>query len=130
MIAEKELNEYRALCAALQGLRRKFLDRKQELKKFLEETAARRKEALELLAKANGITRHLTGRQRQMTGLLYYPGELKARIKAANSFLNIGSGDDKIDKNESRLLTPAIPEVCRSSPELKRNGLAVISMID
>ena len=130
MIAEKELNEYKALCAALLELRRKFLDRKQDLKKLLGETAARRKNALDLLAKANGITRYLTGRQRQMTGLLYYLGEIKAKIKLAESFQNIQSSIE--DKNEIQLLTltPAIPEDCRSSPELKRNGLAVILMID
>jgi len=128
MIAEKELNEYRALCAVLRELRRKFTDRKQELKKLLEETAGRRKDALELLAKANGVTRYLTGRQRQMTGLLYYLGEIKARIKLAESFQNIQNGIE--DKNEIQLSIPAIPEDCRSSPELKRNGLAVILMID
>jgi hypothetical protein len=127
MIAEKELNEYKALCAALLELRRKFLDRRQELKKLLEETVARRKDALELLAKANGITRHLTGHQRQMTGILYYLGEIKAKIKSANSFLNINSGEDKNIKNE---VQRPIPESCRNSLELKRNGLALILMID
>ena len=127
MIAEKESDEYKALWAAILDLRRKLLDRKQELKKLLEETAERRKDALELLAKANGITRHLTGRQRQMTGLLYYPGEIKAKIKSANSFLNINSGGDKTDKNEIQY---QVPEDCRNSLELKRNGLALILVID
>jgi len=127
MITEKESNEYNALCAALLELRRKLLDRKQELKKLLEETAARKRGALELLVKANGITRFLTGRQRQIAGLSYYPGEIKAKINSANSFLNIYSCKDKIDKNE---IQSPIPEGCRNSLELKRNGLAVISMID
>jgi hypothetical protein len=127
MITEKESNEYKALCTALLELRRKLLDRKQELKKLLEETAARRKDALELLAKANCITRHLNGRQRQITGILYYPGEINAKIKSTNSFLNINSGEAKIDKNE---IQRPIPEDCRNSLELKRNGLALILMID
>jgi len=124
MITERESNEYKALCAALPELRKKLLDRRQVLKNLLEETAARRKNALELLAKANGITRHLTGRQRQMTGLLYYPGEIKAKINLANSLLNINSREDK---NE---IQRPIPESCRNSLELKRNGLALILMID
>jgi len=124
MITEKESNGYKALCAALLELRGKLLDRKQELKRLLEETAERRKAALELLAKANGITRYLTGRQRQITGLLYYPGEIKAKIKAANSFLNTYSGGDK---NE---IQHPIPESCRNSLELKRNELMLISLID
>jgi hypothetical protein len=127
MISEKESNEYKALCAALLELRRKLLDRKQELKKLLEETVARRRDALELLAKANGITRYLTGRQRQMTGLLYYLGEIKAKIRSANSFLNINNSEDKNIKNE---IQRPIPESCRNSLELKRNGLALILMID
>jgi len=127
MITEKESNEYKTLCAALLELRGKLLDRKQELKKLLEETVKRRKDALEFLAKANGITRYLTGRQRQMAGLLYYPGEIKAKINSANSFLNINSGEDKTNKNE---IQRPIPEDCRNSLELKRNGLALILMID
>jgi chromosome segregation ATPase len=129
MIAEKELTEYKALCAALHDLRRRFLERKHELKKLLEETAMRRKDAFQLLAKANGITRHLTGSQRQITGLSYHLGEIKAKLNLAKSFQNGQSdiGFVKEDKNEIQL---AVPEGCRSSPELKRNGLVVISMID
>jgi chromosome segregation ATPase len=129
MITEKKLTEYKALCAVLRELRRRFLERKQELKELLEEVAGRRKEALELLAKASGITRHLTGRQRQITGLSYHLGELKAKLNLAKSFQN-GQSDTFFvmeDKNEIQRL---IPEDCRSSLELKRNGLAVISMID
>jgi len=128
MIAEKELTEYKALCAALRELRGKFLDRKQELKKLLLETAVRRKDALKLLAKANGLTRHLTGRQRQITGLSYHLGEIKTKLNLARSFLNGQSDIVFVEgKNEIQL---SIPEDCRSSPELKRYGLAVISMID
>ena len=129
MIAEKELNEYKALCAVLLELRRRFLEKKQELKKLLGEAAGRRKEALELLEKANGFTMYLTGRQRQITGLLYYPGEIRNKLNLAKSFQNGQSGTvfDMEDKNE---IQRSIPEDCRSSLELKRNGLAVISMID
>jgi len=128
MITEKELTEYKALCAVLCELRGRFLERKQELKKLLEETAVRRKEALELLAKANVLTRHLTGRQRQITGLSYHLGDLKAKLNFAGSF-KYGQDDNIFvieGKNEIQL---SIPD-CRSSLELRRNGLAVISMID
>jgi hypothetical protein len=132
MITEKELTEYKALCAVLRELRSRFLERKQELKKLLEEAAVRRKEALELLVKANGLTRHLTGRQRQITGLSYYLGEIRTKLNLAKSFQN-GQSDTVFvmeDKNEILPLIPAIPEDCRSSIELRRNGVAVISMID
>jgi uncharacterized protein YoxC len=129
MIAEKKLTEYKALCAVLRELRRRFLERKQEIKKLLEEVAGRRKEALELLAKANGLTRHLTGRQRQITGLSYHLGELKAKLNLAKSFQN-GQSDTVFVMENKNEIQRAIPEDCRSSPELKRNGLAVISMID
>ena len=129
MIAEKELTEYKALCAVLRELRGRFLEKKQELKKLLLETAMHRKDALKLLAKANGLTRYLTGRQRQVAGLSYHLGELKAKLNLAISFQN--SQSDTVfateEKNEIQL---SIPEDCRSFPELKRNGLAVISMID
>jgi hypothetical protein len=128
MIAEKDLTEYRVLCAAFQDMRRRFLERKQELKKLLEETAGRRKDALQLLARANGLTRHLTGHQRQMAGLSYHLGEIKAKLKLAKAFQN---GQNGIvfaaeDRNEIQL---SIPEDCRTSLELKRSGLVVISMI-
>jgi len=128
MIAEKDLTKYKTLCAALMALRGKFLERKQELKKLLEETAGQRKDALEILAKANGLTRYLTGRQRQITGLSYHLGEIKTRLNLAVSFQN-GQSDTAFveDKNE---IQRSIPDDCRSFPELKRNGLAVISMID
>jgi hypothetical protein len=112
-------------------LRERFLERKQELKKLLLETAERRKDALKILAKANGLTKYLTGRQRQITGLSYHSGELKAKLNLAKSFKDsqsdtvFGFGIEK--KNEIRLSNP---EDCRSFPELRRNGLAVISMID
>jgi len=131
MIAEKELTEYKALCAVLRDLRGRFLKRKQELKKLLLETAERRKDALVLLAKANGLTRHLTGRQRQITGLAYHLGEIKTKLNMVKSFLIQNDQSDLVfvaeDKNEIQL---SIPEDCRSAPELKRNGCAVISMID
>jgi hypothetical protein len=129
MIAEKELTEYKALCAVLGELRDRFLERKQELKKLLLETAGRRKHALKILAKANGLTRHLTSRQRQITGLSYHWGELKAKLNLAITFQNSQSdtvfGIEK--KNEIQLSSP---EDCLSFTELRRNGLAVISMID
>ena len=129
MIAEKELTEYKALCAVLLELRRRFLEKKQQLKKFLEEAAGRRKEALELLVKANGLTRHLTGRQRQVAGLSYYLGEIKAKLNLAKSFQN-GQSDTVFVMEDKNEIQRPIPEDCRSSLELKRNGLAVISMID
>jgi hypothetical protein len=133
MITEKELTEYRELCAALLELRRKFLERKQELKKLLEETAARRKDVLKLLAKANGLIRYLTGRQRQMAGVSYYLGEIKARINLVEPFQNIQNGIE--DKSEIQLPIPEPDRLQRSggyrgSHELKRSGLAVILMID
>ena len=128
MVTEKELTEYKALCAVLRDLRGRFLERKQELKKLLLETAMQRKDAFKLLAKANGLTRYLTGRQRQIAGLSYHLGEIKAKLNLARSFLD-GQGDIAFveGKNEVQL---SVPEDCQSFPELKRNGLAVISMID
>jgi len=129
MIAEKELTEYKALCAVLGELRERFLERKQELKKLLLETAERKKDALKILAKANSLTKYLTGHQRQITGLSYHLGELKAKLNLVISFQNSQSDTVFVmeKKNEIQLSSP---EDCRSFPELRRNGLAVISMID
>jgi hypothetical protein len=129
MIAEKELAEYKALCVVLGELRERFLKRKQELKKLLLETAERRKDALKFLAKANRLTRYLTGRQRQIAGLSYHLGELKVKMNLAKSFQD--SQSDTVFAIEGKKeIQLSIPEDCRSLPELKRNELAVISIID
>ena len=123
MNADRELSEYRALCAALKNLREKFLRRRQEVIKLLEETSSRRKEVLFVLAKANRLTRHLTGRQRQMAGITYHIGEISARINQAGTPVfrgNLGEPETSIE----------IREECRSLVELKRLGFAVIGMID
>jgi len=129
MIAEKELTEYKALCAVLRELRGRFLERKQELRELLEETAARRKEALELLAKANGLIRHLTARQRQITGLSYQLGDLKAKLNLAKSFQN-GQGDNAFFIAGTNEIQLSISEDLKSLTEVKRNWFLVISMID
>lgn len=72
MITDKELTEYHSLCS-------RFARRKEELFKLLEETFARKQDALLILAKANRPIRHLTGRQRQVCGLNYYLSDITAR---------------------------------------------------
>ena len=83
MIAETELKDYRNLCTTLGNLREKLHKRKLELIELLEQTAARRREAFLVLAKANRLTRHLTGRQRYIAGLQYNLREIKTRISEA-----------------------------------------------
>ena len=83
-----------------------------------------------VLAKANGLTRHLTGRQRQLTGLSYRLLDIKVRINQSNPFFfkNLTGG---IGENE--VLPEIRPEnrdglICRR--ELKQKGLMLIALID
>jgi len=80
MFAYNELAEYGKLSDTLNSLHEKFQTRRLELRRLIEQTAERRMEALQVLAKANRITRHLTGRQRHICGITYYLGDIKARI--------------------------------------------------
>ena len=123
MLADRELSEYYNLCATLRNLQERFLVRRQELKELIEEAAALRRDALLALEKANRLTRHLTGRQRQTAGLCYHPGEIKARInQAATSVF-------KVNFEETASLSE-IRQEFKNHLELKRMGLAVIKMID
>jgi len=128
MIADKELAEYQNLCAALKNLHENYLIRKQELLRLLEELAALRKESFLILEKANRLTRHLSGRQRQIAGLSYHSGEIKARINQCGPVLVGGRGS--LAEGES---LPEFIGPCAENPgrrELKRRGLSVLGMID
>jgi hypothetical protein len=121
---EKELMEYYSLCAALRNLHNKFLKRKQELRLLLEETAAKKSDALLILAKANRLTRHLTGRQRQMAGLSYHLCELKNRIHRVKMVLPKEEGIDEWG------VLPVIREDYSNLRELKQAGILILALID
>ena len=76
MITEKEIAEYQVLLETLISLRRNFLEKRSGILRLLEETDILRKKAFTALAKANRLTRHLTGRQRQISGLSYHLKEI------------------------------------------------------
>ena len=115
MNAERDLTEYNNLSSTLISLHEKFLKRKHELRRLLEETAARRMEALLFLAKANRLTRHLTGRQRYLSGLTYCLCDIKALIEQKETLPQV---------QDDSLHHLSLGEV------LKQNGLAVLQMID
>ena len=133
MIPDREITEYRSLCDTLEALHAQYLKRKQELRGILEETTALRRDVLLVLAKANRLTRHLTGRQRQITGLAYHLGEIKTRINQASPALFQGSGG-----GEEREVLPGICgwqsrkdcAPCGNRRELRQRGLLILGMID
>lgn len=124
--ANRELNEYINLCAALEELYKKFLQRKQELCRILEETAALKREALVFLAKANRLTRHLTGRQRQMAGFTYCIGDIRARLLQVNKSSPVLFGESSGEVQT----VPALRKDCLNRAELRQKGLLIIGMID
>jgi len=142
MITEKELTEYRSLCATLGELRGTYRRRKQELRRLLEETGALRREALHALVKANRLTRHLTGRQRQITGLTYHLGEIRARMNQGSQALFQGSGEEgetlsgrgNLQSSDWQSSDWQVPDWqshdCNSGRELRQRGLLILRMID
>jgi len=139
MISEKDAAEYNALRAALGELCKKYSMRKQELRLLLEETAKRRREACMLLLKANRMTRHLTGRQRQTSGLSYSLCEIEARISRSVPAIFEGPENAGNSLGEVRFPFPAelhpglsgeLSKNCSGAGELKRQGLSIIAMID
>ena len=130
----RELIEFRALYAMLGELHDKFLKRKQELRRILEETIARKRDALMVLAKANRLTRHLTGGQRQISGVFYQLGEIEARINQVNQsslVLFQGTFEENVTLREIRPeFQEEILQNCRSRLELKQKGLTILGLID
>ena len=125
-LANKEINEYLSLCATFRELEKKFAARKVELRRILEEVAVLKREALLILAKANRLTTHLTGRQRQMAGLSYHIGEIRARLNQVNEgSLVLLRGD-----NQETEIIPHFEENCKNRAELRQKGLLILTMID
>ena len=131
-IADTEIAEYRTLCAGLVSLHEKFLKRKRELRRLLEETVERKRDALIALAKANRITRHLTGGQRQTAGISYYLGDIRARINQVDQSSPVlfkGALEEGESLPEIRPdFQPEFPG--NSRLELKQKGLAILGSID
>ena len=135
MIAESKITEYRNFCDILLDLQEKYLKRRQELRRILAETITLRKKALIVLAKANRITRHMTGRQRQMAGFSCSLNEIKARINRIdieqNSLVPLNKGDSA-DESEAldKIRLQRDRKDYRSLMELKQRALTILSMID
>ena len=129
MITDVEFSEYRALCNTLGHLHDEFLKRKRELRGLLEETAARKREAFSVLARANRLTRHLTGNQRHAAGIIYHLGEIKMRINQAGA-LAFREEDVESPYGPHSGFPSVPPGEFLSRRELKALALAVIGMID
>lgn len=127
MIQDRELAEYRSLYASLGDLHRKFLRRKEELRALVEEAAVRKRKAFAVLARANRLTRHLTVRQREASGVSYHLGELKARI-TQNSARTPDAGRE--EENLPEIRVPEFREEGLDRLKLKREGLLLITLID
>ena len=126
MISEREIAEFKTLLNTLSTLRENFSRRKQEIQKLLEDTFALKKQAYTVLSRANRLTRHLTNRQRQMTGLSYHLNEIKARVtRVSQNSLVLFREDAKEPE-----LRAGFPEDCRNQWELKQKVLVIISLID
>jgi hypothetical protein len=114
---DKETAENIELYGTLKDLHTQYLKKREGLRVILKETAAFKRQALLTLARALRLTRHLTGRQRQLTGFVYTLAEIKARIR------EIGV------ENNSRF-SLKMQDDLQSLPEIKQSGLLILSMID
>ena len=128
MITDREMTEYHSLCSTLESLHGKLLKRKLELKKLLEEAAARKREALLVLAKANRLTRHLTGNQRHTAGISYQLGEIKARINQISPVLFKNPHEDAELANSVQKRN--LPADCINSQKIKQTAYELIVLID
>ena len=90
---------------------------------------ALRNTTLLVLVKANCFTRHLTARQRQISGLTYRLEELKKRINQGSPPVQDLGGGDEV-KYLPELRDWQAEESCGSLRELKQKGLLILSLID
>ena len=125
MISEREIAEYKTLYEAHVSLDNKYQRKKEELQLLLEKTHALKKEAFTVLAKANRLTRHLTGRQKQITGLSYSLSELKTRV----SFIQKNSLVVFREDNEKTEILPYEREEFNNSREIKQKGVLLTALI-
>jgi len=130
MITDKEIAEFKTLHNTLSSLHDKFLERRQELRRILEETFALKKEAYLVLANANRLTRHLTSRQRQLAGLCYHLNEIKARVHSVSQNSQLLQRNDTLTGESLPEIRAGFPEECRNRWELKQKGLILLALID
>ena len=121
----KEMSEYQILCATFGEFHGKYLTKKREVRNLVEETIVLRRDALLVLARANRLTRYLTGHQRQITGLTYQLGEIKARINQKTLFPG-PAGEKEIQGD----FHPEIQPDCHNLRDLRQKGLLLLAMID
>jgi len=126
----KDPAEYGKLCAVLKSLHGKYFSRRNEICRILAETAVLKKRAYTVLARANRVTGRLTVTQRQTAGISYSLEELKTRIKDIEIDRNALVLNNSNLQNSGNII-PFPPKQEDLSPkELKKNELAVLSMID
>jgi cell division protein FtsB len=116
----KEIAGYTQLLASFRELREKYEKRKEAIRVLLAETEALKKKAAAFLKKANRMTGHLTGSQRQAAGILYHPAFFDSYLSIPVSEL----------ENET---PPALPELSgeiKSLKELKQGEIQIIRLID
>ena len=125
MAMDSEITEYCTLRSGLQNLYENFLRRKNELYGLLEKSTDLKKDVLLALAKSNGLTRHLTGRQRQIANLSYHHNEIKARLDRLNRFRPLA-----FQSLPGAETLPDMREDYKNRRELKEKRLVIIAMID
>jgi len=115
MTISKELAEYKSLYAILGDLHKNFIRKKQDITQLLERLAVERRNAFSVLGRTNRLTRRLTSRQREITGITYY---IETPI---------------ISKELETLPESGLPEFkadCQNIREVKQQGLLILALID
>jgi hypothetical protein len=115
MITDKELAEYKSLYATLGDLHKRFTGKKHEILLLLAKTAAIRRNALLVLGRSNRQIRHLTSRQRQVTGITY-SFHVPLAVEEPEALPETSLPEFKAD--------------CRNIREIKQQGLLILALID
>jgi hypothetical protein len=118
----KEIADYDMLLASFRALREKYERRKEAIRTLLAETEALKKKAAAFLKKANRMTAHLTGRQRQTTGILYHPSFFDSHLREKSLLPLIPVSE--LEKEAPLELTG------KSPVDLRREEIKIICLIE
>jgi len=133
-LISREFTEYRTLVTVFEELYGKFCRKRSILRVLIEETAARKKEVLMALEKANRLTLRLTVGQRQVTGISYHLNEIKTRINQVNQsspvLFNDTVGESEIPREIRFEFKTENPDYSRIRKELKEKCLLILGFID
>ena len=115
MTNDNALAEYRSLYVTLIDLGKRFIEKRQEVFKLLQENALQKRKAFSVLNSAKRLDRYLTVRQRHMAGIAFCAKALPVMAQ---------------DKKLPEIRLPELEANCQNASEAREKSLLLLALID